>query len=543
MPSGCSKTRSPWHWSRRPRARSRYRIFCGDGRQGVGVLLGLRRRRCLCAGLVGLSVVWLSLAACAPGPFKDPLAVMLDRNVDFRFRRHATRQAQLDLKHDERWFSALHQLAWEWGYPDWQRCFAIDHLANHDEEGFRRVLAKRIVSIASRKTLNHVLDMAVQRHWADFTPVAVASYARETPLMTDAQRPERRVIEHFNPGKSVQQAVFDVWVNRDRRATYTQQVAAWALLCRLVNRDALMALVAQAPPVNPLVVDLQAAMPVFVLPHNREGVLWLQFLRRANRRTLWHQTVSVLTKLATEKQQRFELRHLSVILNASDSVLAKNHQTLFDRVGAGRGNGRQRADTFSLATGSISARGGVALSERADLSWADLVGLDVMVQALADPKLVGQLFTQADADHDNKRTEYGGVIGVVNGRFIAQPYQPLRVRHDRVFYPPPQMIESLYTQLAHYHFHAQTYHNQAFASPGRGDREFARRMNFNCLVFTFVDRDHLQAHCYWGDRAVFDLGLVRRPSRTDFPQSRTPTGSSDPSEPVGFGPAEVGSAR
>ena len=82
--------------------------------------------------------------------------------------------------------------------------------------------------------------------------------------------------------------------------------------------------------------------------------------------------------------------------------------------------------------------------------------------------------------------------------------------HDRKYLSPQRLIESLYTGAAHYHFHAQEFHNSDYAGPGRGDQDFANHLRFNCLVFTFIDHDRLNADYYQHDGVVIDLGTLAR---------------------------------
>ena len=72
------------------------------------------------------------------------------------------------------------------------------------------------------------------------------------------------------------------------------------------------------------------------------------------------------------------------------------------------------------------------------------------------------------------------------------------------------MIVHLFTGVAHYHFHAQDHRNTANAGPGGGDLDNADSWNLNFLVFTFVDRHHLNVDYYQSGRAVVDLGTLQR---------------------------------
>jgi hypothetical protein len=64
--------------------------------------------------------------------------------------------------------------------------------------------------------------------------------------------------------------------------------------------------------------------------------------------------------------------------------------------------------------------------------------------------------------------------------------------------------------LAHYHFHAQEYKNSEFAGPGKGDIDTADRLDFNFLVFTFIDEKTLNVDFYQPGGVVVDLGTIKR---------------------------------
>jgi hypothetical protein len=149
---------------------------------------------------------------------------------------------------------------------------------------------------------------------------------------------------------------------------------------------------------------------------------------------------------------------------------------------------------------------------RAELRWADLLVIDVLLDAMADRAIARVWFSQADADLEDASTEYGGLIRWdAEGELIARPYTPMLRDHDRKFIPPAAMTTDAYASLAHYHFHAQRYRNARYAGPGRGDLErVADRQRLNGLVLTFIDKDRLNADFYRHGRVVVDLGTLRR---------------------------------
>jgi len=145
---------------------------------------------------------------------------------------------------------------------------------------------------------------------------------------------------------------------------------------------------------------------------------------------------------------------------------------------------------------------------------------------MSDPRLISQLFGQADADHLETSTEHGGILDFndpaskknnsgnktpVKMRVRAHAYQSIQKTRDDAFYPPPSMITHLYTALAHYHFHAQSKTNARAAGPGRVDRQLATRLPACYLVFSFINQDQLNVDYYQQGGVVIDLGMIARP--------------------------------
>lgn len=457
--------------------------------------------------------VGVLMVSCAPQRYDDPISVMLDREADFRFRRHAADQAQRQLSDNDRWAAALHQLAWDRGYPHWQRRYAIDELIRIDEQGFRRVASRRITQIHDEDTLKHLLQHAVQHKWVDFTPALIKSYTlqhsgvRSSP---DDQRPERTALLQLHPGKTVERVVQDLLIQTGNRVEYPSQVAAWELLCRLMSHQAAQQWLRLAADISPLLTDLKAAADQLkLLPEDREGVLWLAFIRDPDRQDFWNKARRVVDQLNPSQQRGLELRHLPILVHLDPPTIredlpalrrdvqrlmrAAEHCFIPTREGRANRSGLQRLDDW-----------------QSHLCWADWVTLRTFLLAMQDRSLVKALFHQAESDYRDTGSEYGGVLDRSAGRFLAQLYKPAIRRHDRKFYPPTRMIEHMYTALAHYHFHAQTYHNREYAGPGQGDLKMADRLHPNGLVLTFIGPDRLNVDYYQAGQVMIDLGTIRR---------------------------------
>ncbi len=434
---------------------------------------------------------------------------MLDRHADPRWRQLATQQAQNQLTDHPARLNALRRIAWHNDYPAQQRCDAFKQLAQINENQLIQDASQRITRIKNTAVLNCLFDLAIARRWPGATALAVSGYAQHDPA--DKNPPHRRVIQTLNPGKTVDQVAYEVFTaTHPDNPSHAQQAAAWQLLNRITTPTASRNSLTHAQPTTTLIADLQAAAAdLNAVPTNREGVLWLAWLRATAQRPFWQRAAAAVAKLTTQQQAHLELRHLPTLLHQTRDALTadKNHllNTLTDRV--------QLTDRFNTPhkDGQLPTPSQNLEHWANKLAWPDLITIDLLTNALQDPAVAQSLFQQADADLADPHTEHGGVLDKTLNRFTATPYEPLMRRHDRVFYPSQKMIEHLYTALAHYHFHAQQHNNRQYAGPGRGDLAAAERMNFNCLVFTFTDPNTLNADYYQPNGVVIDLGSIKRP--------------------------------
>ena len=409
----------------------------------------------------------------------------------------------------------MNRLVWSNSHPDELRIRAVDELIEYDSAAFRRSLSEKIVRVGNWVVLTHIFDEVVERQWVDVTPAIVRHYAIKAYGIPDDERPERHVIEKLDPGRTVEQVVCEVFANVHGKASMAQQAGAWYLLSRLYDRQHLLESLDTAPSVTPLVIDLKAAAAdLNVMPANREGLLWLLYLRAADSKTdsYWQKAKTVVGQLAPAQRQGLALRHLAPLLAAGDSSQTATYDELLDRLVRRldvdaehyrpEAKPERRPQNDSLRSHA----------ESGGLVWADLVTIDLLLDAVQKPSVTAALFEQADADLLDTEAEHGGVLEIdgASGKASAIGYTPSLRRHDLEFVPPDEMMCRLYTACAHYHFHAQAHRNGEYAGPGGGDLRAADKLNFNFLVFTFIDRNTLNVDYYQPGGIVIDLGVIRR---------------------------------
>ncbi len=459
------------------------------------------------------AAVWLQLVlitGCASAPVADPIDVMLDRSRDPSKRMAAARQlGPINATTDPaRTASAMHRVLWSDSQPTELRLWAMDRLIERDPDTFWHIAAKRILDTDLWPVLGPLIDRAVERDDPGFTAALVGSYARMSQVYADADRPERAAIEALNPGLTVEQAVWSVFVSDDDAVATSTCVGAWTLINRLEDAEPIRERLADASSGQAVIADLQSASWLGLLPTNKETVLWLMQLRSEPDRLFWEDARRAAERLTDQQRQGLELRHLPALGQADDTVLRRDMAQMFARV--------QRR--LSTAQGSLRTEAGIMMSLPSEslvdhakaLCWADLLVIDRVLGALSDRSLVAELFRQADADHADTSTEYGGVLVYEAGRVVAVPFPPVLRVHDQKFYSSDALIHRMYTGLAHYHFHAQTHGGADYAGPGPGDLGFADHLRPSAVVFTFLGPKMLGVDYYQAGGLIVDLGTIKR---------------------------------
>lgn len=446
-----------------------------------------------------------------PKQIKDPIAVMLQKEESPNIRLAAAKQAAAQTPDDPKHIAALQTLVWAYGHPQELRQHAIDQLIAHDETGFRQQMHRRIVQVKNWGTIEYLFKVAKERGWGDtFTPTVVRQYARHVRGMKEEDRPERQVLKEMHPDQSVEETVFEVFVSAGKEDKIISQADAWDLLARISTKDQLLDYLKRTPSNNAMVIDLKAAAnDLHVIAFNKEGNLWLSYLRHPNRQPYWNELKKIVTQLNDQQKNDLKLRHLATLHATTPAMLKSSRMDLISQI------------TTHLNSQTHHLKGATYDGGDADypqdftswvdkLTWPDLLTIRVATLALQSHAVTSNLFAYADQDHADRSTEYGGTIRKDDGVYEARLFRPRIHRHDRVFYPTPKMYDNLYTAISHYHFHAQEHHNEDYAGPGLGDLKYAKLNKFACLVFTFIDQNNMNVDYYQEGDVVIDLGTIVR---------------------------------
>lgn len=430
----------------------------------------------------------------------------------------------------------LKDVAWSNAEPFEVRAAAVELLADdsdpagvHDTREMVKLLLPRE---RSRGMVAMLSRLCVDRGWQDATPALVRSYSRVIDEVAEDDRSERWAIERLNPGVSLTDVAFGVFLDPktdpgpagaefDRRA----RADAWAVLARLDptgarRRSMLAGVSTQSPDVA---LMRRCAEQFGAMPDSAAEVEWARSLlddgpganAAANR--AWRTEVApAVAGLDAARRERLAIRHLEPIRWAAAHEprwLQASRQELLSEIAtrlAPRPTFQRRIER--------DREGGLRPERLADwqdqLSWGDALSILVIDTVIADPRFLEPLWVMLDQDRADRTTEYGGLVqhsdragGVVPVLFVPRPAAR---EGDMAFPAPEDMIRQGDRALAVFHFHASELQMSEHAGPSAGDLRFARTSGRNCVVFTSLRSRRLAADYFQPDGAVIDLGDLPR---------------------------------
>lgn len=421
------------------------------------------------------------------------------------------------------------------GYNIQAREAAFNCLAQRDRQGLIESLQIGIGRMENYEFRRWILQQIGRHGWKDFTVVVVNSWAAAVPVWgsNDLERPEYQAMRQlYGPraadGAPVAQgrgdgtdaavvdALFGVLMDAHPINQSALRARTWELLMRLGQRERLHELVTRTAyrPDDVMLRDIrQLMMDLGILPETREELLWLAKLRQTATPAYWQMAGEALKQLPEEERRKFELRGVAVAIAASrhkPELLTRTREELYEQLVAllkARQAGRYTANFEGFGEGYTEALG----INRDKLTWIDLAAMLLAIDMTNNPQVRKVLFDVGDRDQQDRRTEYGGVIRITDtGAYEVLEVPPRVTGSDLRYEVPQEAFDVGYTALFHFHFHAQSYDNRAYAGPHLGDFAYANSTRANCLVFSFVNRNALDLDFYRHGPIVVDLGLVTR---------------------------------
>ncbi|MEM9916356.1 MAG: hypothetical protein AAF911_15480 [Planctomycetota bacterium] len=463
-----------------------------------------------------LALLMVGVASCATLP--PDREVLLDRGRPVDQRLAAVQGMSLSGAGHEvnaEAIAALHVLVWSDRHPLELRVAAMDRLIEKAPDDFWSAADRWFASVDDDALARQIGERAVRDKRRDFWPALLQrwSYGRGSgrQATVESERVEYAVFAQAVSPEAVEDALWAV-VSQPGEGWPTGRGvppawSAWVVLSRLETPDRLRIRLAQTSgPATPLVEALRASQPVLgEWPVTLEGVRWLMVVHQNPE--AWSGFAAVL--LADRGVgSSLALRHLATVRQLLSRrggwVEAEAANVLAQRLPDASWFSREQPASTSVdwTTG-----------EDGGLNRADRLILQEIIRAMRNRAVVASWFAQADADLADETTEYGGVLTWgTHGKPVARAYPPQEREGDRKFFSSPALVDAMYSGLAHYHFHAQTFGNAEFAGPGRGDLAFTDAMEANTLTLTFIDRDRLNVDLAFPGGRVLDLGCIHRPA-------------------------------
>jgi hypothetical protein len=404
----------------------------------------------------------------------------------------------------------------------------------------RQMFALMLPVEPSFEVIGYICQTAADKGWKEMTPAIVRSWARNIGR-PDAERSERAALIKLHPGESVERVVYRVFVTppsgggaQERQWAQRARTAAWEVLTRIdpTGSNRLTMLAADSTPGDALVENLRACVrELRAIPLTASQLEWLQELRSfdavppaamqkgqgfkssdgASRRAWWSQASSAAQSVVPKHQTQLSMRNLEALRFASAGKsprLLLSRDALFSELSQ-RVSARKTYIRVGVQDSGQSWADEGLESHRAALTWADLLTVLVIDDAMADAGVRAQLWEQIQRDLKDTTTELGGLIELnAQGRYEAVLYPPRATarRGDDEYVAPVEMFQSGPMSLAHYHFHSQRINNRSYAGPGPGDEMFAVTNGRANIVVTPVGEKRFNIDYYQGAGVVVDLG-------------------------------------
>ncbi|MBB6431101.1 hypothetical protein [Algisphaera agarilytica] len=404
--------------------------------------------------------------------------------------------------------AAMQVLVWSDRHPLELRLLAMGRLIVEEETVFWWSANRWWPRVDDPEMAAAIGKRVVEHGRVDVIPGLLNRWSLTPPSDAEQERMEFRVFEQLMAPETVRQSLWRCVADQAHETKGSAEVArsAWVVLCRLDDESTRRAVLAQRSGTSALWTDLNAAAVLLdQLPETHEGLRWLAALRQQER--YWQQLEERKDSLIEEAAAGWQIRHLGILANASEELLATDQDELQGELA------REWSQVIRVPREQpVGEEVAIELGDQRTWSWPDLALVWNVMRAMDEPSVVRAWFDQADADLLDTGSEFGGVLTwKPDGSFVAVGFTPEQREGDRKFFSSPALIEAMYTGLAHYHFHAQEHHNAEYAGPGRGDLAFTANLETHTLTLTFINRDQINVDLAFPDGRVLDLGLVTRP--------------------------------
>jgi len=269
--------------------------------------------------------------------------------------------------------------------------------------------------------------------------------------------------------------------------------------------------------VRTIIDDVRASAEDYdIVPRTAEQLAWVGRLRAGkNAPGVWERGRDLLAGLDASKREGVEFRHVAGLLWAKEhrsEIYAMSrgelYRTLDERLS------KEEKVLRDAGPSSHDGKRELLYDWQDTITWADLVLVSIALDAKSSLAVISAFFLQADRDHIDRSTEYGGAFFARGEGFEARVYPPRPSQRygDGRFVAPEDMIRGSDNALFHYHYQVQEYGAREYAGPSHGDIDYAERFGRSCLVMSFVTKNKINVDYYQPNGVRIDLGVIVRPS-------------------------------
>lgn len=465
-------------------------------------------------------LIVVEISGCTALPAGDPLQ-SLSRTDLIPSRQVAAMQILDADPTNAAYLKALRKILVQPGFVRELRDEAWDRLMKYDPAGLKNALELNLPKMQIYEWRTEVCQRIGALGWKDMTQTLVRGWAVVLPILGTnlMERPEYLALVKLWGKDRVPQVLYELLLKSDPIKEANLRSRCWELLLTTGERDRILALLAdeKIATTDSFILDMRrSASDLNVVPRNREEILWIRALRMPAKRAFWDAAREATGKLRPEVRNSLEPRDLAIVVAAARArpeLLAASRDQLFDEISL-----RLAKDKIRRYSASFEGYGQqLAETPRGhgkEMGWGDCAAVLIALAALDEPAIRAHIFDIADRDQADRLTEYGGLMRLDDqGRYELIEYAPQSRGSDVRFEASNAMFDQGYDALFHFHNHAQTYDNRRYAGPHFGDFNYADATGVNGLVFTFIDRNTINADFYRRGQVVIDLGTISRPEK------------------------------
>lgn len=479
------------------------------------------RRMTVTLGIACVSLsILVAIGGCAATPAGDPLK-SLSRTDLVPARQVAAMEILDSNPTNPEYLKALRKILVQTGFVRELRDEAWNRLMKYDLAGLKTSLELNLPKMQMYEWRTEVCKRIGDLDWKDMTPTLVRAWAVVLPIlgMNLMERPEYLALVKLYGKDRVPEVLFDLLLKSDPVKEANLRSRSWELLLATGERDRILALLAdeKIATTDSFILDMRrSASDLQIVPRNREEILWMRALRAPAKRKFWDEARAAAMKLPPDVRANLEPRDLAIIVAAArekPELLGQTRDQLFEEISLRLVNEKGRRYTASFE-GFGAQLPETPRGHAKEMKWGDCAAVLIALQALQQPAIRAHVFDIADRDLADRMTEYGGLMRLDGeGRFELVEYPPQSRGSDVKFEGSNAMFDQGYDALFHFHNHAQAYDNSRYAGPHFGDFNYSDATGVNGLVFTFIDRNTINADFYRRGQVVIDLGTITRPEK------------------------------